>query len=294
MRHGVFDEAVDALRALGDDRDDAAASATRLRIRDSLARGHALRRHAAMFSVLAVLLVASGAWALTSGRVARWIAPAAQAPAVLPDVNEPVVTRPAPHVTVSVPDASEPAVTSPAPHVSVPDASEPAVTSPAPVSVRGSDVSEPVVTRPAPRVARAPDVVAAPEVGPSAARVVASAPHAAEPRATASHDADTGESEAEALYRAAHELHFHGDDVPAALAAWDAYLAASPRGAFAIEARYNRALCLVKLGRLDEARTALAPFAAGEVAPAGYRRDEAARLIERIDHRLANSVNGSR
>jgi hypothetical protein len=278
MRHGVFDEAVDALRALGDDRDDAAASATRLRIRDSLARGHALRRHAAMFSVLAVLLVASGAWALTSGRVERWIAPAAQAPAVLPDVNEPVVTRPAPHVTVSVPDASEPAATPPAPHItmSVPD------------------VSEPAVTPTAPHVARAPDVVAAPEVGPSAARVVASAPHAAEPRATASHDADTGESEAEALYRAAHELHFHGDDVPAALAAWDAYLAASPHGAFAIEARYNRALCLVKLGRLAEARTALAPFAAGEVAPAGYRRDEAARLIERIDHRLANSVNGSR
>jgi hypothetical protein len=253
-----LDEAIDALRALGDDRDEAAASATRLRIRDSLARGHALRRHAATFSVLAVLLVASGAWALTSGRVARWIAPAAQAPAVLPDVNEPVVTRPAPHVTVSVPD-----------------------------------VSEPAVTPPAPRVTRVPDVVAAPGVGPSV-RVVASAPHAAEPRATASHDADTGASEAEALYRAAHELHFHGDDVPAALAAWDAYLAASPHGAFAIEARYNRALCLVKLGRLDEARTALAPFAAGEVAPAGYRRDEAARLIERIDHRLANSVNGSR
>jgi hypothetical protein len=256
MKPGAFDEAVDALRALGDDRDDAAASATRLRIRDSLARGHALRRHAAMVSVLAVLLVASGAWALTSGRVARWIsAPAAQAPAVLPEASEPVVTPPAPHVTMSAPDVSEPAVTRPAPHIT--------------------------------------DVVAAPEVGPSV-RVVASAPHAAEARATASHDADTSAAEAEALYRAAHELHFHGDDVPAALAAWDAYLAASPHGAFAIEARYNRALCLVKLGRLDEARTALAPFAAGEVAPAGYRRDEAARLIERIDRHLANSVNGSR
>jgi TolA-binding protein len=161
------------------------------------------------------------------------------------------------------------------------------------VTVTVPEVSEPAVTPPAPHVS-VPDGVAAPEVAPSV-RVVASAPHAAEPRATASHAgvaADT--STAEALYRAAHELHFHGDDVPAALAAWDEYLAASPHGAFAIEARYNRALCLVKLGRLDEARTALAPFAAGEVAPAGYRRDEAARLIERIDHRLANSVNGSR
>jgi hypothetical protein len=263
-----LDEAVDALRALGDDRDDAAASATRLRIRDSLARGHALRRHAAMFSVLAVLLVASGAWALTSGRVARWIAPAAQAPAVLPDVTAPLVTRPAPHVMVSVPDVSE---TRPAPHVTV----------------------------------GAHDVVAAPDVGPSVPRVadappVASAAHAAGPRATVSHDgaaADASAAEAEALYRAAHELHFHGDDVAAALAAWDAYLAASPHGAFAIEARYNRALCLVKLGRLAEARDGLAPFAAGDVAPAGYRRDEAARLIERIDHRIGgrrNPVNGSR
>jgi hypothetical protein len=258
MRPSVLDEAVDALRALGDDRDDAAASATRLRIRDSLARGHALRRHAAMFSVLAVLLVASGAWALTSGRVERWIAPAAHAPAVLPDVGEPVVTRPAPHVTITVSDAIEPVVTPPAPHV----------------TISAADAPE------APRVVDAPHV--------------ATAPHA-EPRATASHEgADTSAAEAEALYRAAHELHFHGSDVAAALAAWDAYLAASPHGAFAIEARYNRALCLVKLGRLDEARTALAPFAAGDVAPANYRRDEAARLIERIDRHLANSVNGSR
>jgi hypothetical protein len=269
-----LDEAVDALRALGDDRDDAAASATRLRIRDSLARGHALRRHAATLAVLAVLLVASGAWALTSGRVERWLAPAAQAPAVLPDVSEPVVARPAPHVTISVPDVSEPVVARPAPHVtiSVPDVIESVVTSPAPHVTIGTA-----------------DVAAAPE----APRVV-DPPHA-EPRATAFHEVpDTSAAEAEALYRAAHELHFHGSDVAAALAAWDAYLAASPHGAFALEARYNRALCLVKLGRLDEARTALAPFAAGDVAPANYRRDEAARLIERIDRHLANSVNGSR
>jgi TolA-binding protein len=123
--------------------------------------------------------------------------------------------------------------------------------------------------------------VTAPEVVPAVPEL---APHV-EPRRIV--------DESEKLYRAAHELHFHGDDVAAALAAWDAYLAASPHGAFAVEARYNRAVCLVRLDRLAEARTALAPFAAGEVAPAGYRRDEAARLIERIDRRLANSVNGS-
>ncbi len=86
----------------------------------------------------------------------------------------------------------------------------------------------------------------------------------------------------EALYRKAHELHFHGDDVAAALAAWDDYLAAEPAGTFAVEARYNRALCLIRLGRLAEARAALLPFAHDQVEPHGYRHAEAAALLDRI------------
>jgi TolA-binding protein len=93
----------------------------------------------------------------------------------------------------------------------------------------------------------------------------------------------------EVLYRKAHELHFHGDDYAAALAAWDDYLATEPSGRFAIEARYNRALCLVRLGRLAEARDALDPFARGEVQPAGYRRDEAKALVDKI----ASGLNGT-
>jgi hypothetical protein len=89
----------------------------------------------------------------------------------------------------------------------------------------------------------------------------------------------------EALYRKAHELHFHGGDHAEALAAWDAYLAAEPSGRFAVEARYNRALLLVRLGRFAEARTALEPFARGSVEPAGYRQREATMLIDRLDHR---------
>src|SRR5262249_23609782 len=86
----------------------------------------------------------------------------------------------------------------------------------------------------------------------------------------------------EVLYRRAHELHFHGGDPAAALAAWDAYLAAEPDGRFSIEARYNRALVLVRLARYAEAREALAPFARGEMAPQGYRQAEAEQLIERL------------
>src|SRR5262249_14390042 len=75
----------------------------------------------------------------------------------------------------------------------------------------------------------------------------------------------------EALYRRAHELHFHGTDYPAAIAAWEAYLAAEPLGRFVAEARYNRALLLIRVGRYVEARAALAPYARGEIA-GGYRR----------------------
>jgi hypothetical protein len=79
-------------------------------------------------------------------------------------------------------------------------------------------------------------------------------------------------------YGRAHRAHFV-DDAPArALAAWNDYLAAYPRGVFAPEARYNRALCLIRLGRYAEAERALGPFARGR--PGAYRRDEALRLLD--------------
>lgn len=86
----------------------------------------------------------------------------------------------------------------------------------------------------------------------------------------------------EALYRKAHELHFRGGDPMAALAAWDAYLDAEPAGRFSVEARYNRAIVLVRLHRYAEARAVLEPFARGEVEPEGYRQSEAERLVERL------------
>jgi len=96
----------------------------------------------------------------------------------------------------------------------------------------------------------------------------------------------------EALYRRAHELHFHGGAPARTLAAWDAYLAAEPAGRFSIDARYNRALILIRLGRYAEARAALAPFARGEVEPAGYHQAEAIQLVERLA-RANNAMNGT-
>ena len=87
-----------------------------------------------------------------------------------------------------------------------------------------------------------------------------------------------------ARYRRAHALHFRGGAPAETLAAWDAYLAAYPRGRFAAEARYNRAIVLVRLDRIDDARAALAPFAAGEIE-GGYRQAEAAELRDALADR---------
>ncbi len=82
------------------------------------------------------------------------------------------------------------------------------------------------------------------------------------------------------LYRAAHRAHFQEQDTLRALGGWNAYLEQNPNGRFALEARYNRALCLVRLGRKDEARAGLSPFANGSFG--GYREREAKELIEAL------------
>lgn len=81
-----------------------------------------------------------------------------------------------------------------------------------------------------------------------------------------------------ALYARAHEAHFTDDDPARALAAWNRYLAGYPRGAFVPDARYNRALCLLRLGQHEAAARALRPFANGSYQ--GYRRLEAESLLD--------------
>jgi hypothetical protein len=139
----------------------------------------------------------------------------------------------------------------------------------------------PVPDVPAPRAPARPPVEKAapqPETWPTPSEAVLPPPPVAK-RAPA---ARPPARPTEVLYRRAHELHFHGDDRAAALAAWDAYLAAESTGTFAVEARFNRAIVLVRLARYDEAIAALEPFARGEIAGAGYRRDEAEQLVARL------------
>lgn len=133
-----------------------------------------------------------------------------------------------------------------------------------------------------------PDEDAAP-VEPVASAPSASVPAIAVARARAvpreapstSSTAAGAASEEEQLFAAAQHQHFVARDPQAALRAWDAYLAAYPRGRLALEARYNRALTLVRLGRVDEARAALQPFATGREG--SYRQREASNLLRALD-----------
>lgn len=176
-----------------------------------------------------------------------WGAATGKLPAVFHAISEAVSFSPKP------PPASEqrkkpvgkPVVASaPAPEAAAPVAAEPPPREPAPA--------------PAPvRVEPAPSVKPTPAASSSAA--------------FQDRDGD--------LYRLAHEAHFASHDYARALPAWDAYLRAAPSGRLATEARFNRALCLLRLGRTEEARTALKPFALGAM---GYRQNEAQQLLDEL------------
>jgi TolA-binding protein len=83
------------------------------------------------------------------------------------------------------------------------------------------------------------------------------------------------------LYENAHRAHFVDKNWTAALSAWDEYLRGVPNGRFAVEARYNRAICLVRLGNTEQALHALRPFAQGWYG--SYRQREAQALVDQIE-----------
>jgi TolA-binding protein len=130
---------------------------------------------------------------------------------------------------------------------------------------------------PAPAAAEPAPVVAEPQVA-EPAKVAPSASAVAAPAAAASASAAFQDTDGD-LYRLAHEAHFTSHDYGRALAGWDAYLRAAPGGRLATEARYNRAICLLRLGREAEARRALEPFASGFM---GYRQTEARQLLQEL------------
>jgi hypothetical protein len=113
-------------------------------------------------------------------------------------------------------------------------------------------------------------------VSPAASASAMTSAVAASDAPPSSPTAGNESSEAD-VYARAHRLHFDGDNAPGALSAWDDYLLRFPDGRFAPDARYNRAIDLLKLRRYAEARAALQPFADG--AFGGYHRDDARELL---------------
>jgi hypothetical protein len=145
----------------------------------------------------------------------------------------------------------------------------------------GAIVSPAVAAAPA-SAAHDPMAPSVPEIGvdmlPPATEARRTAPAAREePVEQAAASQARSSDDASRLYAEAHRAHFVDRDPSAALRAWNAYLLAAPEGALVPEARYNRALALVRLGRRAEARQALEPFAKGMYG--GYRGREAKELV---------------
>jgi hypothetical protein len=155
-------------------------------------------------------------------------------------------------------------------------------TAPAPVVEHTAPVVRPRVAKPAPIVIEQKPAVVEPKPV-----VVEPKPVVVEPKSVVVEqngpETKPQPSAELAAYRGAHELHFRGKDPMAALAAWDAYLAKYPNGSLALDARYDRALVLVKLSRWKEARAALAPFA--NAAAGSYRQREATEILAAIRDR---------
>lgn len=82
-------------------------------------------------------------------------------------------------------------------------------------------------------------------------------------------------------YREAERIQRVEKDCARAVPAWDAYLAQAGSSPLAVDARFSRAICLVRLGRADDARSALAPFARGESG--SYRQSEAQSLLDELN-----------
>ena len=122
-----------------------------------------------------------------------------------------------------------------------------------------------------------------PVARPAGAAPPGSPPSSSLPRpAPAPADSPDPDAAERAAYARAHVAHFAGTSWQRALTAWDDYLGSYPRGTFAPEARFNRALCLIRLERFGMAKQALRPFAAGAVGR-GYRTSEARTLLDWMD-----------
>jgi hypothetical protein len=245
----MSDELLDrATRALREETrgDDASARFTRSRIMASAHEQRVKRRTRLAFLLpIAATFVAASAWGAANGKISRAFEAVSEVLGVAPSEPPP-------------PAAPKPA--------------------------QGRSAKAPARTVPPPMPSSEPPTPHTPEPAAAPAPVTPVPTRERSPVAAASDPAREDRDPALELYRIAHQAHFVDRDSLRALLAWDAYLKAAPNGALALEARYNRALCLVRLHRSSEARAALRPFAAGRFG--SYRKKEATDLLDALPPEL--------
>jgi TolA-binding protein len=264
--HDVLERAAKALRTANTG-EHQGSGFTRARIMTSLhqSRRGRLYRWAIGAPLASVLLVGS-AWAQSTG---KWPVVWAAVAGVFTAEQKP--TEPTGSVRTNEPRA--PQRSAPLPAVNEPEPAPPA--EPAPSLVQDPVQETPVASERS-TLRRPPPRASAPKASRgSSSKPIDTAPEKpAEPAAPPERPADPEL----ARFRAAHELHFQGNQPERAIAAYEEYLSEFPRGRFVPEARYNMALDYIKLGDNDKARRALRPFADG--AYGDYRKREAELLIE--------------
>ncbi len=229
------------------------------------------RSYRAAIIALAATFVGLGAWARVTGRLPAWFATES---APTPSATESAPARPSTQRKSTSPgvpavaSAAGSAVLESAPQIAIPQQptapAQPPRTGETQAPRTGATASAPsratLNTKPTARTA--PPTPSTSELVP--------------PRA-ASTDVD-------AMYREAHRSHFTERNFGRALELWDQYLLHDgSRGRLLLEARFHRAIALVRLGRSSEAREALTPFAEGQYG--GYRREDARRLLESLEQR---------
>lgn len=270
MRRDLLNEALLGLREAGegkneDDLRSDAADETRARLLRTLERRRRNHHTATLIvAVIVVSLCASTSWAAISGNL----------PEVVYELLETVAGNPA-RDTGETANTSPPSPAASTPRLQEIDPIEPEAIATSEVeAVDEVEVARELEARRERRSRQIPPRSTATPI------IVAPPSPAAEPQPEATSE-NLPTPDAQALYQAAHRVHFVRCDYSAALAAWERYLDVAPGGRFGLEARYNRAIALVRLGRGRSAITALRPFADG--VHGGYRQEEALRLIEALE-----------
>lgn len=219
---------------------------------------------------LAALFIGSTAWAGSQGHLGDWVqetffaaaestrTPDPQPPAR--SLSVPSTNSPAPPLTQEPDPARQPTAASPLQaELARPLPSESPTHGQAP-STQAPKISS---VQPAPSPAPAPPL-----------------PHP---------NAESSTETALSIYQRAHQSHFVSKDYLSALRDWEHYLKLAPAGPLALEARYNRALALLHLGRKSEAQAALEPFVRGQYG--GYRQQEAQQLTDYLEGPPRSSTN---